>query len=419
MNTAQYFIRGAVRALYAMFAANGGTIRSAARPRVRAAATRRLPVLYEDNKMTRLLSVFLLAVFGVLSAGSAGAADPASQAAEAPLKLVDTAPNQYVVVRGDTLWDISTRFLQEPWRWPEIWRMNEARIKNPDRIYPGDVIVLDRDASGKPFLRLERDAGASVDIGGKAFPRLDPRLRPKIYEESLSEAIPPIPPNVIEPFIATPLFAEENVLQSAPRVVATEEDRVFLGKGDTVYVAGADPGQKEWYVFRKGMPLNDPEDPEQILGYEAFHLGSATQVAPGEPATFEVTAAKQEMGYGDRLVPTVRPELIDYIPHAPEQDIDGRVISIYGGIGSGGGGRLSIVAVNRGSGDGLEIGHILAVERNRTIMQRDENDRPENVVIPAERFGLIFVFRTFERVSYALVVQSDRLLLANDFIRTP
>jgi hypothetical protein len=349
--------------------------------------------------MIRLFSMFLLAVFGLLSAASAGAADPAP-------KLAESAPGRYVVVRGDTLWDISARFLQEPWRWPEIWRMNEDRIKNPDRIYPGDVIVLERDAGGKAFLRLERQA--------------DPRQRPRIYEESLSEAIPPIPPNVIDPFIATPLFAEENTLQSAPRIVATQEDRVFLGKGDTAYVESADPDQKEWYVFRNGKPLHDPEVPERILGYEAFHLGAATQVKPGEPATFEITEAKQEIGYGDRLAPAVRPELADYVPHAPERDIDGRVVSIYGGIGIGsGGGRLSIVAINRGSNDGLEIGHILAVERNRTITQRNEDDRVENIVIPAERFGLVFVFRVFERVSYALVVQSDRLLVANDFVRTP
>ncbi|MDR2788520.1 MAG: LysM peptidoglycan-binding domain-containing protein [Candidatus Accumulibacter sp.] len=344
--------------------------------------------------MIRIFFSFVLGVFGLLSAGSASAADSSPE-------LAGTAPDRYVVVRGDTLWDISARFLKEPWRWPEIWRMNKARIERPDRIHPGDVIILDRDA------------------GGKAYLRLDSRQRPKIYEESLDEVIPPIPPNVIEPFIATPLFVERNTLQSAPRIVATQEDRVFLGKGDTAYVEGADPAQKEWQVFRNGKPLYDPEDPQRILGYESFHLGSATQTKPGDPATFEITQAKQEIGYGDRLTPTTRPELLDYVPHAPEQDIDGRVVSIYGGVGSGGGGRLSIVTINRGSEDGLEIGHILAVERNRIITQRDENDLSESVAIPSERFGLIFVFRTFERLSYALVVQSDRLLLVNDFVRTP
>jgi hypothetical protein len=131
-----------------------------------------------------------------------------------------------------------------------------------------------------------------------------------------------------------------------------------------------------------------------------------------------VAEAKQEMGYGDRLVPATRPELVDYIPHAPEQSIEGRVVSIYDGIGSGGG-RLSIVAVNRGREDGVEVGHVLALERNRVVERRDENDRKESIVIPPLRFGLIFVFRTFEHVSYALTVQAGGLIEPNDFVRTP
>ena len=342
--------------------------------------------------MIRILSAFVLAIFGTLSAGSANAADPAP-------RLADAVPNQYVVVPGDTLWDISARFLKEPWRWPEIWRMNRAQIKNPHRIYPGDVIVLERDAGGAPYLRLES------------------KQRPQIRAESLSQAIPPIPPNVIDPFIATPLFVEQNTLQTAPRIVATQQDRVFLGKGDTAYVEGADPAQKQWQVFRNGQPLYDPEDPKRILGYEAFHLGSATQMKPGNPAVFEIDTAKQEIGYGDRLVPAARPELVDYVPHAPDQKIEGRVVSVYGGVGSGG--RLSIVALNRGGADGVEVGHVLALERNRTVVQRDEDDRHQNIVIPAVRFGLVFVFRIFEHVSYALAVQSDGTIEVNDFLRTP
>ena len=344
--------------------------------------------------MLRIFFVCLLAVCNALSAVSANAADT-------PPKLALAAPSHYVVVPGDTLWDISARFLQEPWRWPEIWRMNRDQVKNPDRIYPGDVIVVDRDTSGHPFLRLES------------------RRSPQIYTETLSEAIQPIPPNVIDPFIATPMFVEQNALQSVPRIVATQEGRVFLGKGDTAYVEDADPEQKEWQVFRNGRPVYDPETPDarRIIGYEAFHLGMATQETPGEPAIFRIDSAKQEIGYGDRLVPATRPELIDYVPHAPEQPISGRVVSVYGGIGTGG--HLSIILINRGSGDGLEIGHVLALERNRVVVQRDENDRQHRVTIPPLRFGLVFVFRTFDRAAYALAVQADGTIEVNDFIRTP
>jgi hypothetical protein len=350
------------------------------------------------------MSRFLLALILALSLGSSIAAEPP--------KLADTAPERYLVVPGDTLWGISAKFLREPWRWPEIWRMNQERIKNPHRIYPGDVILLERDAQGNPILRLERGAK------GGSSASLDSKVRPQIQEEVLTDAIPPIPPNVIEPFIATPLFVEENTLQSAPRIVATQENRVFLGKGDTAYVQGADPEHKDWLVFRNGQPLYDPEDPGRLLGYEAFHLGTVTQLETSDPAVFEVTEAKQEMGYGDRLVPATRPELVDYVPHAPEQLIEGRVVSIYDGIGSGGG-RLSIVAVNRGSVDGVEVGHVLALERNRVVERRDENDRKESIVIPPTRFGLIFVFRTFEHVSYTLAVQAGGLIEPGDFVRTP
>ncbi len=338
--------------------------------------------------MIRLFSVLFLA-----------AVTTWTHAAEEPLKLASSAPERYVVVRGDTLWDISAKFLSQPWHWPEIWRMNKGQIKNPHRIYPGDVIVLGRDASGSPLLRLESN------------------VRPQVYSEQLTQAIPPIPPNVIEPFISAPLIIEEGGLDAAAKIVATQEDRVFLGKGDTAYVTNADPSQKNWTVFRRGEPLYDPENPQRILGYEAFHLGSATQVRPGDPAIFEIVTAKQEIGANDRLIPALRPQLVDYVPHKPTSDIAGRVVSVYGGVGTGG--RLSIVSLNRGSADGVEIGHVVALEKNRTVAQRDENDQKTSVVIPAVRYGLAFVFRTFDQISYALVVQSDGTVEVNDFISTP
>ena len=339
--------------------------------------------------MKRIISALLLAASASLCA-----------AQDSPLQLADTAPGQYQVVPGDTLWGISARFLREPWRWPEIWRMNKGQIKNPHRIYPGDVLVLDRDASGNPYLRKQ-----------------DGKLQPKIHSEPIVQAIPPIPPNVIEPFISEPLIVEVNALENNPRIIATQQDRVFLGNGDLAYVKDADPGKENWHVYRNGKPLLDPEDDKQVLGYEAFYLGTARQVRPGEPATFEIRTAKQEIGRGDRLIPATRPALVDYIPHRPDTQIDGRIISIYGGVGSAG--RGSIVSFNRGAQDGLEIGHVLALQRNRTVYERDQNDRRISVKIPSERIGLIFVFRTFERISYALVLQSEGTVEINDYVQTP
>ena len=347
--------------------------------------------------MIRIISALILAL-----------AAPLCSAAERPLELADSAPASHVVARGDTLWDISARFLKEPWRWPEIWRMNREQIRNPNLIFPGDVIVLERDGAGNPLLRVQKG-----------------RLQPKIYAEQNIEAIPPIPPNVIEPFISVPLIVEVNGLESAARIIATQQDRVFLGNGDLAYVSNADPQQERWQVYRPGKPLRDPAVPDQnpsdlthVLGYEAYYLGTAVQTRAGQPATFEIQTAKEEIGRGDRLVPTARPTLVSYIPHKPDFSVDGRIVSVYGGVGVGG--RGSIVSLSRGARDGLEIGHVLALERNRVIVERDENDQKVNVQIPPERSGLIFVFRTFDYLAYALVVQSDGGgVEVNDFVRTP
>lgn len=346
--------------------------------------------------MIRIISALILTLATTLC----------SAAPRAP-ELADGAPARYTVVAGDTLWGISARFLKEPWRWPEIWRMNREQISNPNRIYPGDVIVIDRDADGNPLLRVQKG-----------------RLEPRIHAEQLAEAIPPIPPNVIEPFISEPLVVDVGGLDSAPRIVATQQDRVFLGNGDQAYVHNADPAQVRWQVYRKGKPLLDPEFPDQnpsnpqhVLGYEAYYLGTAVQTRPGSPAVFEIQTAKEEIGRGDRLVPAVRPTLVSYVPHKPDIAVEGRIVSVYGGVGVGG--RGSIVSFSRGAKDGLEIGHVLALERNRVIVERDESDRKVNVGIPPERSGLIFVFRTFEHISYALVVQSEGSVEVNDFVRTP
>ncbi len=338
--------------------------------------------------MIRIMFAFLLAIASALCC-----------AVGEDLQLAEGAPTRHIVVPGDTLWGISGKFLKEPWRWPEIWRMNREEIKNPHRIFPGDVIILERDSQGKPWLRLQ-----------------SARLLPTIHSTRIAEAIPAIPPNVIRPFLSDPLIVEANSLNSAARIVATQQDRVYLGNGDLAYVANADPSREDWQIYRNGKPLEDP-DTNEILGYEAFYLGTARQREPGEPATFEIVTMKQEIGRGDRLLPAIRPPLVAYVPHKPDFPVNGRVISVYGGVEAAG--RGSIVTINRGARDGIEIGHVLAIERNRTVVERDEYDVKVMVPIPPERIGLLFVFRVFERLSYGLVVQSEGTVDRNDFARTP
>ena len=343
--------------------------------------------------MTRIISALLLAL--VASFCSAQEA--------APVTLADNAPERHIVVPGDTLWGISAKFLKEPWRWPEVWRMNRDQIRNPHRIYPGDVIVLDRDANGNPQLRLAGEG----------------KLSPKVYSETISTAIPTIAASVIEPFLSQPLVVNDITVNNGARIIGMSEDRVYVSPGDTAYVTGAGnmPDQKLWQIFRPGQPIPDPETKE-VLGYEAFFLGTAEQTRPGDPATFEIRTFKQEIGRGDRLLPAPQPPLLNYVPHTPEHKIAGRIASVYGGVGEGG--RTSIVTINKGSRDGLEFGHVLVIMRNREeTFRNSETGEKETYRLPPERTGLIFVFRTFERISYALVLQATGTLSTNDIIESP
>lgn len=326
----------------------------------------------------------------------------ASARSSEPPELVADPPDRHIVKRGDTLWGISGKFLKEPWRWPEVWRFNRDQIRNPHRIYPGQVVVLDTSGPVPRFV-----LGEPV------------RLQPQVYSQPAVAAIPSIPQHAIEPFLSEPLVVEENGLASAPKIVATQESRVFLGAGNVAYVSGLKQSARLWQVYRPAKPIRDPETNE-ALGYEAFYLGSARVVEDGEPATIEIVNAKQEIGAGDRLIPFAKPDVSSYAPHAPERDVEGRVVSIYNGVNVGETGATNIVTLNRGSRDGLEVGHVLALYRNgRATTAKDEEGRRVLYDLPNERYGLVFVFRTFDRLSYALVMDTSRPVAPNDLFRKP
>lgn len=320
-----------------------------------------------------------------------------------PIALADNAPDSYTVRRGDTLWGISGKFLRDPWRWPEVWRMNRSQIRNPHLIYPGQVVALDR-SGGSPRLSIGR-------VG---------KVEPKVYSEPSVVPISSIPQQVIEPYLAQPLVMDANGLDQAPKIVATQEDRVVVGAGDTIYATGVGHDVKVWQVFRPLKPISDPLT-QEVLGYEAFYLGNAQVVRDGEPATLEILSAKQEINRGDRMVPLAKADIVAYAPHAPESPVDGRIIGIYSGVNVGETGRNYIVTLNRGTRDGIEIGHVLAIYRHgREVDFRDaDTDKREIHKLPEERYGLVFVFRTFDRVSYALVMNSSRPVTPGDPVRTP
>lgn len=323
----------------------------------------------------------------------------AALAQKIPLEIAPDAPDRHVVAAGDTLWGIASKFLKDPYRWPELWKMNAAQAKNPHRIYPGQVVILDR-SGPEPQLKL----GQLV--------KLEPQVRATVEAKEISA----IPPQAIEPFLAHPLVIETGGFENAPRVVATQESRVLTGSSDLIYASGIDGNIPLWQIYRPGKPFVDPDSGE-VLGLEAIYLGSALVIGKdgkgGEVTTLLIVGARQEIGRGDRLLPASRPEIVSYMPRVPAQAINGRVLSLYGGVGEGG--RHSIVAISRGKRDGVEMGHVLALYRSgAAVTSRLEDDKLHTHVLPDERYGLMFVFRVFERVSYALITDSARPVMPGD-----
>jgi nucleoid-associated protein YgaU len=359
-------------------------------------------------------SITALAFFAI--SASVGA-----QAPSAPLAIKPDAPDRYVVVPGDTLWGISQKFTDSPWRWPELWGFNKEQIRNPHLIYPGYVIVVDRargqlTVGGASPATTSGQSSTAQNAGEAGTVKLGPRVR----SESLAQdQIPSIPANVIEPFLSRPLVIEPDGLDKAPTIVGTQADRVILATGNRGYVRGMGQSKEaSWYVFRPGPPLVDP-DTNQTLAYEAIYLGTAQLERPGDPATVMLTTSVQEVVGGDKLVAAGRPQPITYAPHAPAKGIRGRVISIYGSPGKvGEAGPQAIISVNRGARDGLEVGHVLAVY-NLGGTVRDISTNDGTIKLPDERAGLAFVFRVFNRVSYALIMTVSKPISPLDVVQTP
>ncbi|HET6789278.1 MAG TPA: LysM peptidoglycan-binding domain-containing protein, partial [Aquabacterium sp.] len=285
----------------------------------------------------------------------------ASKVAEAGVPLSDLAPNapdSYTVKRGDTLWDISKIFLKRPWRWPELWGMNLQQIRNPHLIFPGQVLYLDK-SNGRARLRLGTPVGGDV--------KLSPRLR----EGSLSDAITTVPVHLLEPFFnEAVIFDTSEELLKAPRIVATQEGRVLVSRGENAYIRGPVNGQRDWRVFREPKALRDPKTKE-VLGYEALYVGAAELVEEGTegtgadgnpliiPSTITMKLARQEGMVGDRLTPVPPRDFDSVVPHAPAGDMAGMVVGLYGEALTAG--QNQIVSLNKGSKDGMERGHVLAL----------------------------------------------------------
>ncbi len=384
-----------------------------------------------------IISMILLV--GLLYGPSANAAS---------VELQSNMPDRYIVVPGDTLWGLASRFLKDPWRWPEIWGLNEEEIKNPHKIYPGDLIVLERTPDGN---RLRLIKGETVEE------RLSPLVQ---VEKTEVGAIPSIPVAAIEPFLSQPLVIEKNGLENAPSVLGASDYRVAFSKGDLVYAKNM-PKDKGllWQIFRPGKALTDPEHDTtstiwsevaeylvltnrnndvyffdewgrsgEILGYEATYLGDAKVEKFDDVSSISIVRSVQEIYKGDRLVLAPPTMFTNYVPHAPDKEIEGRIISVYGGVTEIG--KDSIVVLSKGKLDGLEMGNVMAIYKTNQSQTSDDSQvvsrsyeigttKRETVELPKERAGLVFIFRVFERVSYALVMQTTQPIRMLDIVQTP
>lgn len=334
-------------------------------------------------------------VTAALLAGSLFAAD---------VVLNPEHPDRYVVVKGDTLWDISSMFLRDPWLWPEVWYVN-PQIANPHLIYPGDILTLVY-VDGKPQLQMTR-----------GYPTVN--LSPQIREESLDKAIPTIPIDSIKQFLTRSIVVGEGELDSAPYVVQSADEHVVTGAGDRVYVRGIE-GENEplFDIFEPGPAYIDP-DSDELLGYQALYVGNGPVQQFGDPATLLLAETTREVRVGDRLLPMKRTGFVTHFqPHAAPPGTDGRIMSVIDGVTEIG--QYDVVAINRGTREGMETGHVLKIyQAGKVINDEISGKRNDRVKLPDEEAGILMVFSVFEKVSLGLVIEAHRAIHIDDIVRTP
>ena len=354
-------------------------------------------------------------------------ASKTAQAGVALSELAANAPNQHTVQRGDTLWAISGLFLKSAWRWPELWGMNLQEIKNPHLIYPGQTLYLEK-KDGRAVLSTKQTPAETADSAAMAA-LSTVRLSPRVRSEGLpDDALPTLNTHMLEPFLAGPALVDENGLRTAPRIVATQDGRVLLSRGDRAYARSQGNGaltdepskaQKAFRLFRDAKPLTDPLTGE-VLGFEAPYIGKAVLVRSESsaqsttqdgkiqtdlvPATIDIVATKEEVRVGDRLLPEPERSYQSYVPQAPGKPVDARIVSVYGNAVAIAG-QNQVVTLNRGTRDGMAVGHVLAILKGgKRVIDPTDPARAE-IKLPDERNGLLMVFRTYEKLSYGLILE--------------
>jgi len=386
----------------------------------------------------------------------------AQKVAQAGVPLSELAPNApdvYVIKVRDTLWDISKLFLKSPWRWPELWGMNLQEIKNPHLIYPGQTLYLVK-RDGRAQLTGTPPAPDAVPSTGTDIPPTIPapvvgaapapegaepgilKLGPRVRQSAPPSALPAVRLNAIESFLDEPQIVEEKEFLDSPRIVSAIENRVMIGQGDRVYARGPahaplqddEAKLKQYRLFRNAKPLKNP-DTGEILAYEAEYLGKAT-LTRGEgaielpdgngktqtaqvPATIDVKSAKSEILVGDRMTLEPEREYLNFTPRAPADAVNGRIVSVYGASAVANAAQNQIVVVNLGRRDGIDNGHVLAILKDGRQFVDRTGSKPQLVKLPNERNGLLIIFRTFEKVSYGLILEINDTVRVGDRLVSP
>jgi len=352
----------------------------------------------------------------VSGAGASATSQAAPAGAESSSIINPTAPKSYTVKRGDTLWGIASTFLRDPWLWPEVWYIN-PQVANPHLIYPGDTLALAYGKDGKPIIRLEQ--------GGAA--RLDPRLR----SSPLDGAIPTIPYSAISAFLSRPSVLTNEQIREAPHVVAFRDEHVIAGTGHEVYIADlkAEPNSR-FSVVHVGDPLRDPDD-NKVVGYQGIYTATALVSRPGSPAKALLIDTSRETLQGDKVLAADLDVPLNFMLRAPRNEVHGRIISVIDGTQDIG--QYQVVVINRGKRHGIDAGHVLAVDTaGKTV--HDVYGRQSSlthtlggfgtsfapkVKLPDERVGTLLVFKSFDRISYALIVGAADVIHVHDVVRNP
>ena len=346
------------------------------------------------------------------SSGSSSYSQPTMERISEPVPLAEGHPNQYTVQEGDTLWDIASVFLRDPWYWPEVWYVN-PQVENPHLIYPGDILSL-VSVDGRQRI-VNRPVSAY-------------RLSPQARVTPLDQAIDSIPYEQISSFLSRGIVLEKGQAEQLPHLLAVRGEHMVAAAGNEIYVRGGEaaPAGTRYSVVHLGGKLIDPDD-GKVIGYQGIYVGEGALARGGDPATIALTETNREAKEGDRLIPETVDIPLNFFPKAPDIDVEGRIISVVDGVSLIG--QYQVVVLNRGARNGLAPGDVLTVFQDGQVV-RDRYAKSafvsekslfagEKVKLPDEEAGTIMVFKVYDRIGYGLVMEATDAIRVHDTVRNP